>query len=239
MRSKKSLWWFTISLIVLWVTNVQAKESTCSLGLGAGYVKISTSVLKLTNLEKKLAKSDDVNYSRSVDNESTAHELSIDCLLGNNFGIRGSYIDGLEFSATNTITSPKFFLESPIDEIDGITIQSLKAKVTRKISGSATGVFVYYRFDVVPSFATVSVEGGSYYVRAESYWKASLENVDGEKYFTLLGETEYQREYFPSIAFSGNLNFTPSMGLSAHYMPVPGKTTRMLFLTFTWRLWRL
>lgn len=233
MRSKKSLWWFVPVLTVLWVMNVEAKSSTCSLGFGLGYVDISKSVLKLTSLEKKLAVRNDIEYSRKVDNTSTAQELSVDCLLSDNFGVRGSYIYGLEFSATNTVTSPKFFLESPIDWIGGITIPSLKTKVTRKMSGSAAGIFAYYRWDVVPEFATVSIEGGSYYVRAEGYWKAEIEKVESGQRFTFLGDTEYQQGYFPSVALSGNLKFSEKIGLAGHYMPAPKRAMGMFFLTLT------
>lgn len=235
-RTTHSFFW--IACIALYVVSpyAMAKESACSLGLGVGYVQISPSVLKLTALERELAVDDHVTYSRKIHNESTAHELSADCLLSNNFGIRASYIDGLKFSVTNTITSPDFFLESPFDEIGGIEVQSLSANITREISGSATGIFLYYRWDIIPSFANVSIQGGSYYIRAKGHWKARMEHVDSGQHFTLLGDTEYQSQHVPSIAFSGNLDFSHNIGISGHYMPVPGKTTRMLFLTFTIKL---
>lgn len=229
--TKHILWFFGIALGLS--QSVYANEPACTLGLGTGRVEISTSVAKPSALETRIAARDDITYSRTVDNVSNAHELSVNCFLGNRIGIRLSHIGGLKFSIKNNLTSPEAILSLPF--VNDIHIQPVSVEVLREIEGKATGVFIYYRHAIFPMMS-ISIEGGVYHVRAKGHWEASLRDKEGTPYFTLLGETEHEREYFPSFALGANWQFTKNLGVTFHYLPVPGKATNMMFATLMFEI---
>lgn len=232
------MWRVKCSLVLLALCAIafpvyaNSEQVSCSVGLGYGYVEISTSAIRPTSFERTLAQNQDVSSTRYVHNTSSAHEMSFDCLLSEHVGVRGSYIDGLQFSVVNTVTSPQLFINTPFNQI---SFQPFRVKMVRKIEGTASGLFVYYR-EPITSQISVSFEGGFYHIRAKGHWEAGLEDIEGKRYLTLLGETEHQEEYFPSFVLSGNVHLSKRIELVGRYLPVPGKDTKLLFLTLNFAI---